>query len=116
MKSTFEALDVENENQFNLNARAEEFGQPDEFKPQYFEFGVQGISLTTVCILGLCANCICLVVMSRPALKKGQCSSVNALLTSMAAVDIIVLFCRLMKYQNLKHNTFYKNKDTKSLY
>ena len=94
MKSTSEPLDVENRNKFHLNARMEEFGQPDEFKPQYFEFGVQGISLTTVCILGLCANCICLVVMSRPALKKGQCSSVNALLTSMAAVDIIVLFCR----------------------
>ena len=104
MKSTSEALDVEHENQFHLNARVEEFGQPDEFKPQYFEFGVQGISLTTVCILGLCANCICLVVMSRPALKKGQCSSVNALLTSMASVDIIVLFCRQLKYQNLKHN------------
>ena len=94
MQGTSEALDVENRNKLFLNARLEEFGQPDDFKPQYFEFGVQGISLTTVCILGLCANCICLVVMSRPALKKGQCSSVNALLTSMAAVDIIVLFCR----------------------
>ena len=105
MQSTSEAL--ENKNKLLLNARMQEFGQLDEFKPQYFEFVVQGISLTTVCILGLCANCICLIVMSRPALKKGQCSSVNALLTSMAAVDIIVLFCRYLKYLKSEHNTVY---------
>ena len=60
----------------------------------YFEYAVQGLSLTLMSILGLVANTICLIVMTRPALKKGQCSSVNALLTSMAAVDIIVLICR----------------------
>ena len=65
-----------------------------DFKPLIFEFAVQGVSITAVSILGLCANCICLLVMSRPSLKKGQCSSINALLTSMAAVDIIVLVCR----------------------
>ena len=65
-----------------------------DFQPQVFEFAVQGVSITAVSILGLCANCICLLVMSRPSLKKGQCSSINALLTSMAAVDIIVLVCR----------------------
>ena len=61
---------------------------------EVFEFAVQGIAITSVSILGLFANSICLLVMSRPALKKGQCSSVNALLTSMAAVDMIVLICR----------------------
>ena len=66
----------------------------DSIHPELFEFAVQGISLTSVSILGLFANSICLLVMSRPSLKKGQCSSVTALLTSMAAVDIIVLICR----------------------
>ena len=65
-----------------------------DFKPLVFEFAVQGVSLTAVSILGLCANCICLLVMSRPSMKKGQGSSMNALLISMAAVDIIVLVCR----------------------
>ena len=64
------------------------------FQPPIFEFAVQGISITTVSILGLCANIICLIVMNRPSLKTGQCSSISALLTSMAAVDIIVLVCR----------------------
>ena len=66
----------------------------DTLQSAYFEFVVQGISLTSVSIMGLVANSVCLLVMSRPALKKGQCSSVNALLSSMAAVDIIVLVCR----------------------
>ena len=66
----------------------------DALQSAYFEFVVQGISLTSVSIMGLMANAVCLLVMSRPALKKGQCSSVNALLSSMAAVDIIVLICR----------------------
>ena len=66
----------------------------DALQSAYFEFVVQGISLTSVSIMGLMANSVCLLVMSRPALKKGQCSSVNALLSSMAAVDIIVLICR----------------------
>ena len=65
-----------------------------DFKPLVFEFAVQGVSLTAVSILGLCANFICLLVMSRPSMKKGQGSSMNALLISMAAVDIIVLVCR----------------------
>ena len=63
-------------------------------QPENFEFVVHGVLITSVSILGLLANTICLLVMSRPSLKKGQCSSVNALLTSMAAVDIIVLLCR----------------------
>ena len=58
------------------------------------EFIVQGVMITCVCGLGLLANVICMFVMSRPALKKGRCASVNALLTSMAGVDIIVLICR----------------------
>ena len=66
----------------------------ESLQSAYFEFVVQGISLTSVSVLGLMANSVCLLVMSRPALKKGQCSSVNALLTSMAAVDIIVLVSR----------------------
>ena len=65
-----------------------------ELQPPIFEFAVQGISITMVSILGLCANIICLIVMNRPSLKTGQCSSINALLTSMAAVDIILLVCR----------------------
>ena len=59
-----------------------------------FEFVVHGVLITVFGVLGVLANAICLVVMSRPALKRGRCSSVNALLTSMAAVDVIVIICR----------------------
>ena len=78
------------------NANAAHLNAKDDglLNSEVFEFAVQGISITSVSILGLFANSICLLVMSRSALKKGQCSSVNALLTSMAAVDIIVLICR----------------------
>ena len=57
-------------------------------------FVVQGVLITCACILGILANIICVFVMSRPALKKGQCASVNALLLSMAVVDLIVVVCR----------------------
>ena len=75
---------------FNMDDSKDYFG----FQPPIFEFAVQGVSITMVSILGLCANIICLIVMNRPSLKTGQCSSISALLTSMAAVDIIVLVCR----------------------
>ena len=84
-------IELENEVEYN---RAIDESESWDFKPQVFEFAVHGVSITAVSVLGLCANCICLLVMSRPSLKKGQCSSINALLTSMAAVDIIVLVCR----------------------
>ena len=84
---------IDHKDDFDYNRTIDESENWD-FKPQVFEFAVQGVSITVVSILGLCANCICLLVMSRPYLKKGQCSSMNALLTSMAAVDIIVLVCR----------------------
>ena len=61
---------------------------------QYFEFIVQGILITCVCGLGLLANVICIIVMNRPALKKGRCASVSALLIAMAGVDVILLICR----------------------
>ena len=84
---------IEDDNDIDYNLAIDESENWD-FKPQLFEFAVQGVSITAVSILGVSANCICLLVMSRPSLKKGQCSSINALLTSMAAVDIIVLVCR----------------------
>ena len=84
---------IEDDNDIDYNLAIDESENWD-FKPQLFEFAVQGVSITAVSILGVAANCICLLVMSRPSLKKGQCSSINALLTSMAAVDIIVLVCR----------------------
>ena len=90
----FSRTQLENSSVFDhdlkINDSKENFG----FQPPIFEFAVQGISITTVSILGLCANIICLIVMNRPSLKTGQCSSISALLTSMAAVDIIVLVCR----------------------
>ena len=80
----------------NNDSKTTDYDQDAQYElhSPYFEFIVQGISLTSVSCLGLMANSICLLVMSRPSLKKGQCSSVTALLTSMAAVDIIVLICR----------------------
>ena len=78
-----------NTNEVHLNTN-----DGESLSSEVLEFAVQGISITSVSVLGLFANSICLLVMSRPALKKGQCSSVNALLSSMAAVDIIVLICR----------------------
>jgi len=81
LKSNADAVHHDAKDDYSLNSKV-------------FEFAVQGISITSVSILGLFANSICLLVMSRSALKKGQCSSVNALLTSMAAVDVIVLICR----------------------
>ena len=90
----FSRIKFENDSVFDhdlkMGGSKENFG----FQPPIFEFAVQGISITTVSILGLCANIICLIVMNRPSLKTGQCSSISALLTSMAAVDIIVLICR----------------------
>ena len=46
-----------------------------------------------MCCIGLVANVVCLLVMSRPRLRKGKGSSVNVILTGMAAVDIVVLIC-----------------------
>ena len=86
------------QNNTNLNELSSEI--QDTLQSAHFEFVVQGLSLTSVSIMGLMANIVCLLVMSRPALKKGQCSSVNALLTSMAAVDIIVLISRYLTYIN----------------
>ena len=62
--------------------------------PNMTKFIVEGVMIACCCGLGLFANCICMFVMSRPALKKGRCASVNAFLTSMAGVDIIVLISR----------------------
>ena len=59
------------------------------------EFIIHGVLITVVCCVGLLANVICLLVMSRPALRRGRGSSVNVVLTSMAAVDIIVLVSSL---------------------
>ena len=83
------SISDENSTSLYLNSETNESSQGE-----IFEFVVQGVLITSVSILGLLANTICLLVMSQPALKKGQCSSVNALLTSMAAVDIILLLCR----------------------
>ena len=65
--------------------------------PEYsdlMKFIVEGVMIATCCGLGMLANVICMFVMSRPALKKGRCASVNTLLMSMAGVDIIVLVTR----------------------
>ena len=58
------------------------------------KFIVEGVMIATCCGFGMLANIICMCIMSRPALKKGRCASVNALLMSMAGVDIIVLVTR----------------------
>ena len=68
-----------------------------EIDPKYsdmMKFVVEGVMIATCCGFGMLANIICMFVMSRPALKKGRCASVNALLMSMAGVDIIVLITR----------------------
>ena len=68
-----------------------------EIDPQYsdmMKFVVEGGMIATCCGFGMLANIICMFVMSRPSLKKGRCASVNALLMSMAGVDIIVLVTR----------------------
>ena len=68
-----------------------------EVIPEYshlMKFVVEGVMIAICCGLGMLANVICMFVMSRPALKKGRCASVNALLMSMAGVDIIVLVTR----------------------
>ena len=90
----FSRTKLENSSLFEHDLKLDDFKENSGFQPPIFEFAVQGISITTVSILGLCANIICLIVMNRPSLKTGQCSSISALLTSMAAVDIIVLVCR----------------------
>ena len=90
----FSRTKLENSSVFDHDLKIDDPKENFGFQPPIFEFAVQGISITTVSILGLCANIICLIVMNRPSLKTGQCSSISALLTSMAAVDIIVLVCR----------------------
>ena len=59
------------------------------------EFIIHGVLVTGVSCVGLLANVVCLLVMCRPALRRGRGSSVNVVLTSMAAVDIIVLISSL---------------------
>ena len=71
----------------------------EEFEniPEYsdlLKFIVEGVMIAVCCGFGMLANVICMFVMSRPALKKGRCASVNALLMSMAGVDVIVLISR----------------------
>ena len=90
----FSRTKLENDSVFDHDLKMADSNENFGFQPPIFEFAVQGISITMVSILGLCANTICLIVMNRPSLKTGQCSSISALLTSMAAVDIIVLVCR----------------------
>ena len=68
-----------------------------EIDTQYsdmMKFIVEGVMIATCCGFGMLANIICMFIMSRPALKKSRCASVNALLMSMAGVDIIVLVTR----------------------
>ena len=68
-----------------------------EIDTQYtdlIKFIIEGVMIATCCGFGMLANIICMFIMSRPALKKGRCASVNALLMSMAGVDIIVLITR----------------------
>ena len=62
--------------------------------PDMIKFTVEGLMIACCCGFGMLANIICMIVMSRPALKKGRCASVHAFLTSMAGVDIIVLISR----------------------
>jgi hypothetical protein len=71
-------------------------GPPDNSvdTPSIIKFVVEGVMIACCCGLGMFANIICMFVMSRPTLKKGRCASVNAFLTSMAGVDIVVLISR----------------------
>ena len=75
----------------------EETYEDFDANPEYsdmMKFVVEGVMITICCGFGMLANSICMFVMSRPTLKKGRCASVNALLLSMAGVDIIVLITR----------------------
>ena len=83
-----------NDNKTALNASDQSSNSGTVVPQLYFEFIVQGILITCVCGLGLLANAICIIVMNRPALKKGRCASVSALLIAMAGVDVILLICR----------------------
>ena len=77
-----------------IMTNTEETSENDSNNLDMFKFIVEGVLITCCCGLGMLANMVCLFVMSRPTLKKGRCASVNALLTSMAGVDIIVLISR----------------------
>ena len=75
----------------------EETDEDFDALPEYsdtMKFIVEGVMIALCCGFGMLANIICMFVMSRPTLKKGRCASVNALLISMAGVDIIVLITR----------------------
>ena len=74
--------------------KSEEDMEVDQKYSDLMKFIVEGVMIATCCGFGMLANIICMFVMSRPALKKGRCASVNALLMSMAGVDIIVLVTR----------------------
>ena len=65
--------------------------------PEYsdmMKFIVEGVMIALCSGFGMLTNFICMFVMNRPTLKKGRCASVNALLMSMAGVDIILLLTR----------------------
>jgi len=53
------------------------------------EFAVHGVGVSCIAAAGIFCNALCLLVLCRPSLKKGH-GSVNVILISMAAIDIMV--------------------------
>ena len=75
----------------------EETYEDFDANPEYsdmMKFIVEGVMIASCSGFGMLTNFICMFVMNRPTLKKGRCASVNALLMSMAGVDIILLLTR----------------------
>ena len=59
------------------------------------EFIIHGCLITSVGCFGLFSNLVCLVVMSRPALRRGRGSSVNVVLTRYTHCFIIAIYIKV---------------------
>ena len=58
------------------------------------EFIIHGCLITSVGCFGLFSNLVCLVVMSRPALRRGRGSSVNVVLTRYTHCFTITIYVK----------------------
>ena len=58
------------------------------------EFIIHGCLITSVGCFGLFSNLVCLVVMTRPALRRGRGSSVNVVLTRYTHCFTITIYVK----------------------
>jgi len=78
-----------NKSSFSNNSILPQDAEKVDNTSTILEFAIQGVGVLSVATAGIVSNLLCLLVLSQPTLKRGH-GSVNFILMSLAAIDILV--------------------------